>query len=58
MQLHARLHSLTLTAKVASSGKTAPTIGLAEASEDGDFDASFPVGPDWAETPSADDGHA
>src|SRR5215469_14550360 len=33
MQLHARLHSLTLTAKVASSGKTVPLIGLADASE-------------------------
>jgi len=33
-------------------------IGLAEASEDGDFAAGVPVGPDWAETPSADDGHA
>src|SRR5262249_9274497 len=33
MQLHARLHSLTLTAKVASSGKTVPIIGLADASE-------------------------
>jgi len=26
--------------------------------KDGDFDASFPVGPDWDETSSADDGHA
>ena len=47
MQLHQRLYSLILIAAVASSGKTVPIIGLAEASEDGDFDASFPVGPDW-----------
>jgi hypothetical protein len=40
------LYYMILIAMVASNGKTVPIIGLAEASEDGDFDASFPVGPD------------
>jgi hypothetical protein len=53
-----KLHSLILSARVASTEKRSRRSGWQSPAKD-DFDgAGFPIGPDRDEFPGADDGHA